>query len=112
MAQGWYGCNQCRRQVPDGGPGIMHAQLVAAKEHLATIAQEAPPRFASFVIYWMEELPADYRKCLSYMGLVREFPGSPVGKYFQGSGFDPGNLLYSRCLHVVAFSAVNEYPWS
>ena len=112
MAQGWYGCNHCRRrQVPGDGLGIMHAQLVAAKEHLATIALEAPPRFASFVIYWMEELRADYRKCLSYMGLVREFPGSPVG-YFRSAGFDPGNLIYSRCLHVVAFSAVNEFPWN
>ena len=87
--------------------------LEASKDHLVTVAHGAPPGFSAFVAYWMQELPRDYRKALSHLGVVRRFPGSPVGWSEDGvEGFDPGNLIYSRALHLVAISAVWRFQWN
>ena len=90
IAGGWFVCSDCHGAVPVPGDWVL-PQLVAAKERLVTIALEAPRHFAGFVVFWMQQLPAGYRKELSHHGLVRRFPGSPVVPSYEG--FDAGNLV-------------------
>ena len=93
--------------VPDA------AVIAAIRENILNVARAAPPLMAGFVQRWMDDLGAKERKKLSYLGVVRAWPGSPVHcSDAWGDGFDPSNLPDSRALHVVAGTLCSDRGWN
>ena len=80
------------------------------------VANSAPPAFMDFVVWWMARIPEYVRKEYSHLGYLNKFAGSPV--HWQhpaggGSGFDPGNLLYARAVHLATNLPVTQlFSWN
>ena len=69
-------CCRCEDALNNAVPDA--AVIAAIRENILNEARAAPPRMAGFVQRWMDDLGAKERKKLSYLGVVRAWPGSPV----------------------------------
>ena len=90
--------------------------IVDIQDKLMGVANSAPPVFMDFVACWMAKISEYDRKAYSHLGYVNKFAGSPV--HWQhpaggGGGFDPGNLLYARAVHLATNLPVTQlFSWN
>ena len=121
FSQGWHGCKDCRARADSHDDDDSHhmsirVDIVAIQDKLMGVANSAPPVFMDFVAFWMAEISGYDRKAYSHLGYVHKFPGSPV--HWQdpaggGGGFDPGNLLYARAVHLATNLPVTQlFSWN
>jgi len=106
-----FGCKNCNASATNIGVDVNVLRM--ALSALLPSGHRGRASFAKFVHFWVDNLPAQFRKSMSHYGALRtRWHLDPV--HFTDSvdgsaSFDPSNVIYARTILLIAPELASYY---